>query len=73
MNPPPSYQEILQLLNTTKKNEMKLMDEIDELKKQLETVQLQLKIKTDENQLFYTAYTNAKVTEFKLEKNLSKI
>ena len=73
MNPPPSYQEILQLLNTTKKNEMKLMDEIDELKKQLETVQLQLKIKTDENQLFYTAYTNAKVTEFKLEKKLSKI
>ena len=73
MNPPPSYQEIVQLLNKTKKNEMKLIDEIDELKKQLETVQLQLKIKTDENQLIYTAYTNAKVTEFKLEKLLSKI
>jgi len=73
MNPPPSYQEILQLLNKLKLGEMKLTDEIKELKKELETTKVDLKIKTDELTLFHTAYTVSKKNEYYLEKFISKL
>ena len=43
MNPPPSYHEILNLLNKSKRNEMKMMDEIYELKRQLEIAHTNVK------------------------------
>jgi hypothetical protein len=80
MNPPPSYQEILHLLNTATKNEIKLVNEINELKdkiekleNELESTQLELKIKSSESQMFYNAYTQSKKMEFKLEKIMSKL
>jgi hypothetical protein len=51
MNPPPSYHEVLSLLNKTRLNEMKLIDENECLIKELETCKMNLKIKTDELEL----------------------
>jgi len=73
MNPPPSYQEILHLLNKSKANEMKLMNENDELKRQLEEVKIELKVKEAEMEMFRKGYVLSKQTEYKLEKLISKL
>ena len=73
MNPPPSYHEILNLLNETKMNEMKLIDENETLMKELETCKINLKIKTDELEMFRKAYAISKQSEYKLEKLISKL
>ena len=46
---------------------------IKELKKELETTKVDLKIKTDELTLFHTAYTVSKTNEYYLEKFISKL
>jgi hypothetical protein len=73
MNPPPSYHEILKLLNESKLNEMKLIDENERLVKELEHVKLELKVKQDEVIMFHKAYAIAKQSEYKLEKLISKL
>jgi hypothetical protein len=73
MNPPPSYHQILNLLNASKRNEMKLIDEIDELKRQLEIANTSLKVKKDELEMFRKGYTLSKETEYQLEKLISKL
>jgi hypothetical protein len=66
MNPPPSYHEILQLLNKTRLNEMKLTEELKDLKTQLKKTEIELK-------LCKNAYILSKQTEYKLEKFISKL
>ena len=73
MNPPPSYQEILKLLNNSKMAEMKLINENAELSKALEITKIELKLKTDELDLFRKGYELSKRTEYQLEKILSKL
>jgi hypothetical protein len=73
MNPPPSYQEILTLLNKSKLCEMKLIGEIDELKRQLEIANTNLKVVTNDLEMFRKGYTLSKQTEYKLKKLISKM
>ena len=73
MNPPPSYQEILKLLNNSKMAEMKLINENAELSKALEITKIELKLKTDELDLFRKGYELSKRTEYQLEKLISKL
>jgi hypothetical protein len=47
MNPPPSYQEILKMLNKSKITEMKLINENADLSKELENVKIELKLKNN--------------------------
>jgi hypothetical protein len=66
MNPPPSYHEILNLLNKSKLNEMKLIDENERLVKELENVKMEL-------EMVRKAHMVSKQTEYKLKKIISKI
>jgi hypothetical protein len=73
MNPPPSYQEVLKMLNKSNLTEMKLINENADLTKELENVKLELKLKSDELELFRKGYELSKRTEYKLEKLISKL
>jgi hypothetical protein len=73
MNPPPSYQEILKMLNKSKMTEMKLINENADLSKELENVKIELKLKSDELEMFRKGYELSKRTEYQLEKLLSKL
>jgi len=73
MNPPPSYQEILKMLNKSKLVEMKLINENADLSKTLENVKIELKLKSDELEMFRKGYELSKRTEYQLEKIISKL
>ena len=73
MNPPPSYQEVLKMLNKSKMAEMKLIGVNADLSKELEITKMELKIKTDELEMFRKGYELSKRTEYQLEKLLSKL
>jgi hypothetical protein len=66
MNPPPSYHDILQKLNSTVKNEMLLIEEVKELKNELELLKIENELNKDAKNLFHSAYIKAKKNEITL-------